>query len=81
MIPTKVTAARWRHQLRDAADNGGVVHLWLHPHNLITAPDTETVLETVLRNVAEMRDADHISVVTQRDYCREVMQTAEQRRH
>ena len=80
-VPTAVTAARWRHQLRDAAGNGGVVHLWLHPHNLITAPDTETVLETVLRNVAEMRDADQISVVTQRAYCREVMQTAEQRRH
>jgi hypothetical protein len=80
-IPTKVTAARWRHQLRDAADHGGIVHLWLHPHNLITAPDTESALETVLRNVAEMRDADQISVATQRDYCREVMRAAEQGRH
>jgi peptidoglycan/xylan/chitin deacetylase (PgdA/CDA1 family) len=80
-VPPEVTAARWRHQLRDAVADGGVVHLWLHPHNLLTAPDTEALLETVLRDVAVMRDAGRITTVTQRDYCREVMRAAEQGRH
>jgi hypothetical protein len=80
LVPAAVTTARWRHQLHSAAANGGVVHLWLHPHNLLTAPDTEGLLETVLRDVAVMRDAGQITPVTQRDYCREVMRTADQGR-
>jgi peptidoglycan/xylan/chitin deacetylase (PgdA/CDA1 family) len=80
-VPPAVTAARWRHQLRSAAADGGVVHLWLHPHNLITAPDTEKLLERLLVDVAAMRDAGRIRVVTQRDYCRDFMRTATQDRH
>jgi len=71
-IPAAATKARWSHLLRSAGA-GDVVHLWLHPHNLITAPDTEPLLEAVLDDVAAMRDAGRISVVTQRDYCREVI--------
>lgn len=77
LVPAKVTAARWRHQLHDAAANGGVVHMWLHPHNLVTAPRTELLLETVLADVRAMREAGRLSVVTQRDYCRAVMGAAE----
>jgi len=72
-IPAALTRARWLHQLRSASA-GDVVHLWLHPHNLITAPDTEPLLEAVLADVAAMCDAGRIRVVTQRDYCREVLQ-------
>ena len=70
-VPAAVTRARWRHQLRRAGC-GDVVHLWLHPHNLITAPDTEPLLEAVLAEVAAMRDAGRIRIVTQRDYCHEI---------
>jgi peptidoglycan/xylan/chitin deacetylase (PgdA/CDA1 family) len=76
-IPPGITAARWRHQLRSAAANCGIVHLWLHPHNLITAPDTVYLLEQVLQSVAEMRDRGEIRVLTQRDYCREQLAAAD----
>ena len=39
-VPREVTVARWSNLLRRTAREGGVAHLWLHPHNLITAPDT-----------------------------------------
>ena len=70
-VPPQATVARWRHQLRSAAQTGGVVHLWLHPHNLITGPGTAALLEQVLAEAAAMRDRGEIRVLTQRDYCRE----------
>jgi hypothetical protein len=70
-VPPQATAARWRHQLRSAAQNGGVVHLWLHPHNLITGPGTAALLENVLAEAGSLRDRGEIRVLTQRDYCRE----------
>ncbi|MFL6727006.1 MAG: hypothetical protein ACJ8FS_10910 [Sphingomicrobium sp.] len=73
LVPTIATVRRWRHQLRDAVANGGVVHLWLHPHNLITAPATESLLQRVLAEVADMRDSGQLRIVTQRDYCRETI--------
>ena len=69
LVPSAVTAARWRNQLEACARQGGVVHLWLHPHNLITGPDTAPVLDMVLADVARLRDAGRIQVLTQDDYC------------
>jgi peptidoglycan/xylan/chitin deacetylase (PgdA/CDA1 family) len=76
-VPATATVERWRHQLRKAATTGGVVHLWLHPHNLITGPSTATLLEQVLAEVATMRDGGQVRVLTQRDYCREEMMVAD----
>ena len=72
-VPTSTTLARWRHLLRSAAATGTVVHLWLHPHNLITGPGTASLLENVLSDVRIMRDSGQIRVLTQRDYCREIL--------
>lgn len=69
IVPPAVTRARWRHQLDRCARDGGIVHLWLHPHNLITGPGTAAVLADVLGDVARLRDRGAIEVMTQRDYC------------
>lgn len=73
LVPPAVTVARWRRQLERCARDGGVVHLWLHPHNLITGPSTAPVLDRVLGEVARLRDAGRIAVLTQRDYCERVV--------
>ncbi|MCL6682698.1 polysaccharide deacetylase family protein [Sphingomonas alba] len=70
LVPPARTVARWRNHLQTCAREGGVVHLWLHPHNLITGPGTAEVLEQALAEVARLRDAGRIEVLTQRDYCR-----------
>jgi len=69
LVPPAVTRARWRNQLDACVREGGIVHLWLHPHNLITAPGTAPVLEDVLAEVARRRDAGKIAIMTQCDYC------------
>ena len=69
LVPPAVTRARWHNQLEQCSLNGGVVHLWLHPHNLITGPGTARVLADVLEDVARFRDRGLVQVMTQRDYC------------
>lgn len=69
LVPPSVTVARWRNQLRSCAESGGVVHLWTHPHNFITGPGTEPVLDAVLAEVARLRDRGRIEVMTQRALC------------
>ncbi len=69
LVPPAVTITRWRNQLEACGRHGGVVHLWLHPHNLITGPGTAPVLGRVLAEVARLRDAGRIQVLTQADYC------------
>lgn len=74
LVPPAVTVARWRNQLRSCAEDGGVVHLWLHPHNLITGPATAPILEAVLAEVARLRDEGRIEVMTQRAFCERMVE-------
>ncbi len=68
-VPAAVTVRRWRRILGDAAASGGVAHLWLHPHNIISAPSTFDVLADVLRDVTRLRDRGVLEVRTQDAYC------------
>jgi hypothetical protein len=69
LVPPAVTRARARGMLDAAAPNGGVVHYWLHPENVASAPSTLGLLRRLLRDVAEAREAGHCEVMTQLGYC------------
>lgn len=69
LVPTALTRLRFARMLSRAERDGGVVHLWLHPENLATAPATLGLLREVLTDVAHARDAGRCEVLTQLDYC------------
>lgn len=69
-IPKWVTMQRWGRLLRTAGERGEVAHLWFHPHNIITGPETLDVLTNVLRDAAQLRYQGRLSIVTQAQYCR-----------
>lgn len=54
IIPAKVTVMRWKSMLRDAAERGGSVHMWFHPHNFVTAPKMLALFEEVTRFASEL---------------------------
>lgn len=54
LVPDAITIARWKSILVDASSTGGVAHLWLHPHNLITAPRMMNLLEIVVKQASKM---------------------------
>lgn len=63
-VPVSVTILRWRSLLRHAAAKGGYVHMWFHPHNLITAPAMCTSFEAILREAGELVRAGDLANVT-----------------
>jgi peptidoglycan/xylan/chitin deacetylase (PgdA/CDA1 family) len=75
-VPPAFTLARWKSLLDRSARTGGVAHLWLHPHNLITAPSTAESLEAVLAHAARLRDAGRIKVLTQEAFSRTTLSEA-----
>jgi peptidoglycan/xylan/chitin deacetylase (PgdA/CDA1 family) len=70
LVPAEVTRLRARRLLDAAARNGGIVHYWLHPENVASAPSTLRLLEALAREVALARDAGGCEVLTQLGYCR-----------
>ncbi len=51
LVPVAVTIRRWKSLLRSAVEQGGYVHMWFHPHNLITAPAMKVAFEEIMRFV------------------------------
>jgi hypothetical protein len=75
-IPKSITMRRWTNVLKHAVSTGGVAHLWMHPHNLITAKGQVEFFEDAISLVAEFRNSGLIEVKTQSDYCKEIVQQA-----
>jgi hypothetical protein len=75
-IPKSITMRRWTNVLKHAVSTGGVAHLWMHPHNLITAKGQVEFFEDAISRVAEFRNSGLIEVKTQSDYCKEIVQQA-----
>ncbi len=75
-IPKSITMRRWANVLKHAVSTGGVAHLWMHPHNLITAKGQVEFFEDAISRVAEFRNSGLIEVRTQSDYCKEIVQQA-----
>lgn len=54
LVPPYVTILRWRSMLHAAAEAGETIHMWFHPHNLITAPAMRSVFAQIMADVSEM---------------------------
>jgi hypothetical protein len=76
VIPKWVTLKRWSNVLDHAVASGGVAHLWLHPHNLITARGQVELFEDAILRVAKAQKSGLIESVTQEEYCKEIAQQA-----
>lgn len=54
MVPVAVTVQRWKSLLRSAVAHGGYVHMWFHPHNLITAPAMKIAFAEIMQQVGQL---------------------------
>ena len=72
VIPERLTLKRWSNVLQHAATTGGVAHLWLHPHNLVTAKGQDHLFECAISMVAAMNNTEQLVPVTQKQYCEEL---------
>lgn len=64
MVPTAVTVRKWKSLLGAAVKNGGRVHMWFHPHNLITAPAMADSFVQIMDEVGRLSKSGDLSVTT-----------------
>ncbi len=67
-IPLALTAYRFKHALKHAARNNGVVHLWFHPHNLINGRHQKELLSVCLKILRSAVKRKEIVNLTQAEY-------------
>ena len=72
IIPPSITVRRFNHLLDHAEKTKGVVHMWLHPHNLITGKNQIQLLNQILQSVALRRSQGSLSVLTMGEYCQQI---------
>ncbi len=70
LVPPEVTRLRARKLLDAAARADSIVHYWLHPENVASAPSTLELLRALAEEVVRSRDCGGCEVVTQLGYCR-----------
>lgn len=71
-VPIQITQLRARMMLRHAVATNGIVHYWMHPENVATAPATLGILQAILQEVVALRERGLCDVVTQNSYCRQL---------
>lgn len=76
LVPPWLTRARFR-LLLDNAGSEGVVHAWMHPENVASAPDTLDLLRDIVSLVARKRDLGHCEVLTQINYVESLRSAAQ----
>jgi hypothetical protein len=69
LVPRGLSSLRARQMLRSAEETGRVVHYWLHPENVASAPDTLNNLRDIVALAVRMRDAGRCEILTQKLYC------------
>lgn len=69
LVPPAITRFRAKLLLDRAAKSDAIVHYWLHPENIATAPATLDLLRALLAEVAAARSAGRCIVLTQLGYC------------
>lgn len=67
-VPASITIKRWKSLLRAAVERGGHVHMWFHPHNLITAPAMRHTFSALMNEVGNLARSRELSIMTMLDY-------------
>jgi peptidoglycan/xylan/chitin deacetylase (PgdA/CDA1 family) len=76
IVPIELSTLRADRMLKEAVASDGIVHFWLHPENVVTAPRTLVLLRKIIELVARYREAGRCEVMTQIDYCRSIASPA-----
>lgn len=67
-VPVWLTVWRFRMALAHACRTNGIVHIWLHPHNLLTGQDQMQLLEKMLFIASEYKKNSSLKISTQSDF-------------
>ncbi len=53
LVPINITVEKWKQTINYAIEHSLNVHMWFHPHNLITAPQMQISFSNIINYVGE----------------------------
>ena len=68
IIPTSVTNKKWSNLLSSASKKHQQVHMWFHPHNMITAPKMRDSFEYIIKKVSKGVAKGDLLNLTMKDF-------------
>ncbi len=68
-VPIGLSLRRWELLLEKAARDGGLAHVWSHPHNFITGDREFDLFEGIVRAAAKFVQRGQIENLTQAEFC------------
>ena len=68
VIPTSISMLKYKSMIHNAMTRGEVAHFWLHPHNLITSPQTKYLFADLCAQIALCKESMPSIVKRQKDY-------------
>jgi hypothetical protein len=73
IVPRAATRCRWRNMLEHAAKNGGVAHLWSHPHNFLSDPGLIDEFDSIMEYASRLVEDGRLINSTLGEYSRSVI--------
>ena len=67
-IPNSISMLKYKSMIDNAMKRGEVAHFWLHPHNLITSPQTKKLFSDLCAQIALCEESMPSTVKRQKDY-------------
>jgi hypothetical protein len=67
-IPTSISMLKYKSMIDNAIRRGEVAHFWVHPHNLITSPQTKKLFSDLCAQIALCKESMPLIVKRQKDY-------------
>jgi peptidoglycan/xylan/chitin deacetylase (PgdA/CDA1 family) len=68
LVPKRLTLYRLKSALDDSINSNGIVHLWLHPHNLTTGFQQKELFEDCILLIKKYVDSGSVVVKTQSEF-------------
>ena len=68
LVPIWLTVLRFRIALKHAKRKNGLVHIWLHPHNLATGKNQMLLLRKLFYEINDFKKKHGLTVLTQADF-------------
>lgn len=67
-IPMSLSMLKYKSMIAYAGKRGDVAHFWIHPHNLITSPQTKKLFSDLCAQIALCKESMPLLVKRQKDY-------------
>jgi hypothetical protein len=68
LIPAEISWMRWKAMIDNAIESGGYVHMWFHPHNVITCPEMLSLFKRIMEYLGSLISSGYMRNLTMNEH-------------